>query len=76
MTLDVAKAILEGKTPDGSLKLSAEAAYDTESYNNGTGIIPSFLLVPWTVTREDLQKLVDTGLYKWDADQKYLEAVD
>ena len=74
VTLDVAKAILEGKTPDGSLQLSAEAAYDTSSYDNGTGVIPSFLLVPWTVTKDDLQKLVDTGLYKWDADNKYLEA--
>ena len=75
VTLDVAKAILEGKTPDGSLQLSAEAAYDTSSYDNGTGIIPSFLLVPWTVTKDDLQKLVDTGLYQWDADNTYLEAV-
>ena len=75
VTLDVAKAILEGKTPDGSLQLSAEAAFDTSSYDNGTGIIPSFLLVPWTVTKDDLQKLVDTGLYQWDADNTYLEAV-
>ena len=75
VTLDVAKAILEGKTPDGSLQLSAEAAFDTSSYDNGTGVIPSFLLVPWTVTKDDLQKLVDTGLYQWDADNTYLEAV-
>ena len=75
VTLDVAKAILEGKTPDGSLQLSAEAAYDTSSYDNGTGIIPSFLLVPWTVTKDDLQKLVDTGLYQWDSENKYLESV-
>ncbi|MBQ9269425.1 MAG: sugar-binding protein [Oscillospiraceae bacterium] len=75
VTLDVAKAILEGKTPDGTLQLSAEAAYDTSSYDNGTGIIPSFLLVPWTVTKDDLQKLVDTGLYQWDSENKYLESV-
>ena len=78
VTLDVAKAILAGEAIDDSLlaNLSAEAAFDTESYDNGTGIIPSYLLVPWTVTAEDLQKLVDTGLYKWDADNKYLEAVE
>ena len=75
VTLDVSKAILEGKTPDGSLPLSAEAAYDTSSYDNGTGIIPSFLLVPWVVTKDNLQDLVDTGLYQWDADNKYLETV-
>ena len=78
VTLDVAKAILAGDPIDDSLlaNLSAEAAFDTESYDNGTGIIPSYLLVPWTVTGEDLQKLVDTGLYKWDADNKYLEAAE
>ena len=66
VTLDVAKAILAGEAIDDSLlaNLSAEAAFDTESYDNGTGIIPSYLLVPWTVTADDLQKLVDTGLYK------------
>ena len=76
VTLDVAKAILAGDAIDASLldNLSAEAAFDTESYNNGTGIIPSYLLVPWTVTADDLQKLVDTGLYKWDGEEKYLES--
>ena len=76
VTLQVAKAILEGKTPDASLldSLSADAAYDTSSYDNGTGIIPSFLLVPWTVTKDNLQDLVDTGLYKWDANNQYLES--
>ena len=76
VTLQVAKAILEGKTPDASLldSLSADAAYDTSSYDNGTGIIPSFLLVPWTVTKDNLQDLVDTGLYKWDAANEYLES--
>ena len=74
VTLDVAKAILAGETPDGSLvaTLSAEAAFDTESYDNGTGKIPSFLLVPWTVTKDNLQALVDTGLYDWDGE--YLKA--
>ena len=76
VTLDVAKAILAGETPDASLldSLSAEAAFDTESYDNGTGIIPSFLLVPWTVTADNLQDLVDTGLYEWDGD--YLKAAE
>ena len=76
VTLEVAKARLEGKSPDGSLlaSLSADAAYDTSSYDNGTGIIPSYLLVPWTVTKDNLQDLVDTGLYKWDANNQYLES--
>ena len=75
VTLELAKAILAGQTPDASLlsSLNAEAAYDTSSYDNGTGIIPSYLLVPWTVTKDNLQDLVDTGLYKWDANNQYLE---
>lgn len=77
VTLVLAQAILKGETPDAGLlsSLKAEAAYDTESYDNGTGIIPSYLLVPWTVTKDNLQDLVDTGLYQWDAANKYLETV-
>lgn len=73
-TLILAQAILAGETPAEDLleKLSVEAAYDVESYNNGTGIIPSYLLVPWTVTKDNLDDLVSTGLYKWDGD--YLAA--
>ncbi|WP_294755160.1 sugar-binding protein [uncultured Ruminococcus sp.] len=74
VTLDVAKAILSGQTPDGSLSLSAEAAYDTESYNNGVKVVPSYLLVPYVITKDSLDKLVDTGLYKWDSNNKYLES--
>jgi len=74
VTLVLAEAILEGETPDEGLleELDAEAAFDTESYDNGTGIIPSYLLVPWTVTVDNLEDLVETGLYEWDEDEKYL----
>lgn len=70
VTLELAKAILSGQEPGEDLlsSLSVDAAYDTESYDNGTGIIPSYLLVPWTVTADNLQDLVDTGLYAWDGD--------
>ena len=76
VTLEVAKAILEGKTLDASLtgSLSAEAAFDTESYNNGVMDIPSYLLVPYVITADNLDLLVDTGLYQWDADHTFLEA--
>ena len=74
VTLDVAKAILSGQTPDGSLKLSAEASYDTDSYDNGVKKVPSYLLVPYVITKDSLEKLVDTGLYKWDSNKKYLES--
>jgi len=76
VTLEVSKAVLSGQTPDASLvsSLSAEAAYDTESYNNGTKVVPSYLLVPYVITKDNLDLLVDTGLYKWDSDHKYLES--
>ena len=79
VTLSVAKAILAGDEIDGAALAAAqeiECAYDTESYFSSEGHnTPSFLLVPTVVTKDNLQYLVDTGLYKWDADQKYLEAV-
>ena len=76
VTLEVSKAVLSGQTPDASLvsSLSAEAAYDTESYDNGTKVVPSYLLVPYVITKDNLDLLVDTGLYKWDSDHKYLES--
>ena len=76
VSIEVSKAILSGKTPDAGLvsSLKAEATYDTESYDNGVKVVPSYLLVPYVITKDDLQKLVDTGLYQWDADNKYLES--
>ena len=77
VTLEVSKAILEGQTPDASLvdKFNGiDATYDTESYNNGVKNVPSYLLVPYVITKDNLQVLVDTGLYQWDADKKYLES--
>lgn len=70
VTLELAKAILAGEEPGEDLldSLSVECAFDTESYDNGTGIIPSYLLVPTVITADNLQDLVDTGLYTWDGD--------
>jgi putative multiple sugar transport system substrate-binding protein len=67
-TLDIGIALLNGETPDAALidkaGWSFECAYDTSSYDNGTGVIPSYLLVPTVVTKDNLQKeLVDTGYY-------------
>ena len=69
-TLELGKAILAGQTPGEELvaSLGAEAAFDTSSYDNGTGIIPSYLLVPYVITADNLDVLVDTGLYAWDGD--------
>ncbi len=72
-TLDLAVAILNGETPDASLIDKSgwdfDCTYDTTSYDNGTGIIPSYLLVPTVVTKDNMDKeLVDTGYYTKDAD--------
>ena len=72
-TLDLGVALLKGETPDASLidasGWSFECAYDTSSYDNGTGLIPSYLLVPTVVTKDNIQKeLVDTGYYTMDDD--------
>ena len=77
VTLVLATALLNGETPDSKLldSFDCEAAFDTESYFTDAGPVPSYLLVPWVVTKDNLQDLVDTGLYKWDADNKYLETV-
>ena len=36
---------------------------DTETYDNGTGVIPSFLCEPVSYTVDDIQKLIDSGYY-------------
>ncbi len=70
VTLALSKDILDGKKPAAELAESQEieCTYDVESYNNGTGIIPSYLLVPSVVTKDNLQDLVETGLYAWEGD--------
>lgn len=77
VTLELSKKILAGEEPGEDLldSLDVECSYDTESYDNGTGIVPSYLLVPFQITKDNLQDLVDTGLYKWDDENKYLVAI-
>ena len=70
-TLDLGEALLKGETPDATLIDNAgwsfDCAYDTSSYDNGTGIIPSYLLVPTIVTVDNMvEELVDTGYYTQD----------
>lgn len=76
VTLELAKAMLSGDTIDESLleKFDVECSYDTESYETSEGTkCPSFLLVPNVITKDNLDDLVDTGLYTKDGD--YLKAV-
>jgi putative multiple sugar transport system substrate-binding protein len=76
VTVALAKEILAGNKPDASLldKFTCTAAYDTSSYDNGTGVIPSYLLVPDVVTKDNYKEiLVDTGYYTV-GDDGYLQA--
>lgn len=71
VAIDVGKAILNGKKPDESLIKSSnwnfECKYDTKSYDNGKKVVPSYLLTPVVVTKDNIKKeLVDTGYYKLD----------
>lgn len=78
VTLELAKAMLAGSTIDASLidSFGVECSYDTESYETSEGNkCPSFLLVPWVVTKDNLQDLVDTGLYTM-GDDGYLSATN
>ena len=53
-----------------------ECAFDTESYETSEGNkCPSFLLVPNVITKDNLQDLVDTGLYTM-GDDGYLSAAN
>ena len=74
VTLVLVSAILNGETPGAELceKFSAEAAFDTETYDNGLGVVPSYLLVPYSIDKDNLDLLVETGNYKWDDNHQYL----
>ena len=74
VTLVLVDAILNGETPGAELceKFSADAAFDTETYDNGLGVVPSYLLVPYSIDASNLDLLVETGNYEWDADHQYL----
>lgn len=78
VTLSLAKAMIAGDTIDESLisTFNIDCAYDTESYETSAGNkCPSFLLVPNVITKDNLQDLVDTGLYTM-GDDGYLSATN
>ncbi|MCD7736840.1 MAG: sugar-binding protein [Lachnospiraceae bacterium] len=78
VTLSLAQAMLAGDTIDESLcdTFEIECAYDTESYETTEGnVCPSFLLVPSVITADNIEELVDTGLYEMGEDG-YLTAVE
>lgn len=76
IAVEVANAMLKGRQLNASLTedFPTECVFDDTSYDNGTKVVPSYLLIPEVVTAQNLDSLVDTGLYKWDERHKYLVA--
>ena len=58
VTVDMIKAVGAGDEPEVN---------DTETYDNGVKVVPSYLLDPVTVTKDDVTEvLVDSGYYTED----------
>ncbi|MEX6506875.1 multiple monosaccharide ABC transporter substrate-binding protein [Jiella sp. M17.18] len=58
VTVQMVNAVLNGKKPEVN---------DTKTYNNGVKVVPSYLLKPVLVTKDNWKKvLVDSGYYKED----------
>lgn len=58
VTVNMVGAMLKGEEPEVN---------DTETYNNGVKVVPSYLLEPVPVTKDDIQSvLVDSGYYTED----------
>lgn len=74
VTAILAQAIIEGKMPGEDLidELDIECIYDTTSYDNGTKVVPSYLLTPEVITVDNIDKLAQTDTYKWDTNHKYI----
>ena len=71
VTVELGEALIKGEKPDSSFISNSnwgfDCTYDTSSYNNGIVNVPSYILVPTVVTKDNLQKeLVDTGYYRME----------
>ncbi len=58
VAVDMATALLTGGTPETN---------DTDTYDNGKKVVPSYLLQPVVVTKADIQKVLVDGGYYTDA---------
>lgn len=71
VAVSVAEKLLKGETPNENLikesNWNFDCIYDTTTYNNGIEYVPSYLLIPVAVTRDNLEKeLIDTGFYRME----------
>ena len=74
LAVTIATAILEGEPLDASLadKFYVDCIFDTTSYDNGVKVVDSYLLTPEVIEADDMDKLVETGNFKWDSTHSYL----
>lgn len=68
VTVDLCMDILSGGTPDEGLISESDwdfdCSYNTTDYNNGNKVVPSYLLRPIAITKDNIEKeLFDTGYY-------------
>ena len=59
VAVSMAKAILNGETPETN---------DTTTYNNGVKVVPSYLLTPYIVTKDNYKELLIDSGYIAEAD--------
>jgi putative multiple sugar transport system substrate-binding protein len=57
VTVDMVDAVMSGKEPEVN---------DTETYNNGVKVVPSYLLKPVAIDKSNWQTLVEAGYYTED----------
>ena len=76
--LDFFKTLLDGGIPaaDFVKTLPVDVKYDSDAYNNNVKYVQSYILAPQLIDEDNLQLLVNAGLYKWDSNNKYLESVN
>ena len=73
---EVCKTLLDGGIPaaDFVKTLPVDVKYDSDAYNNNVKYVQSYILAPQLIDEDNLQLLVNAGLYKWDSNNKYLES--
>lgn len=69
VTVALGKDIISGNTPGEDLISKShwdfDCSYDTQQYNNGNRVVPSYLLSPIAITSDNIEKeLFETGIYK------------
>lgn len=78
VTVELVRQIIKGNSPGKEIckKFAFDAKYDKDSYDNGVITVPSYLLSPLLVTRDNYKSvLIDSGYYKED-ENGYLQAVE